>query len=428
MSMAETVRFDHALDQAIAFVIEHVDELGGDVVIVRDLIGRIRLALANEAPEAEALGAKLHARLGAFSPGQTQIVLHRESVLAQDSIFHAPELRQIVPGVRLLERWVTGTDWLRAPLPRAQVAARRITFFGIKGGVGRSTALVAIARHLAEQGARVLVIDLDLESPGVTASLLPRDVLPRFGIVDWFVEDDVGQADVALLRDLVATSPLATGTTGEIRVVPAGGATSPESYVSKLGRIYAAPPGKGDLAVRLAHLLDELEAAERPDWVLLDSRAGIHDLAAVAVTRLHATSLLFAIDTPQTWLAYRYLFATWHKDPRLVRLFRDRLRVVAGQVPETQREQYLEGLRDSASALFEEYLYETANADDDDAFNFDVSDRDAPHSPVPIYWRRELQGWDPTQAPPTVTDDQLRGAFGELLEYIDVNLASTHEG
>ena len=422
--MTAPVRFDEALDRAIGYSVDHVDALGRDVVIVRDLFGRIRIVLGHDAAGAAELGERLHSLLGAFSPGASEVIAQRASLLAPEAIFGAAELRQIAPGVRLLERWVTGADWLRAPLPRAHAKARRVAFFGIKGGVGRSTALIAVARHLAEQGKRVLVVDLDLESPGITASLLPVGLLPTFGVVDWFVEDDVGQADAALLRELVAPSPLAASTTGEIRVVPAGGTTGTESYVSKLSRIYMAPPGKGDLAVRLARLLDELEAAEQPDWVLLDSRAGIHDLAAIAVTRLDATALLFAIDTPQTWLAYRYLFATWDKDPHLVRRFRDRLRIVAGQVPETDRERYLEGLRDSASVLFEDYLYDAADAKDDDAFNFDVGDRDAPHSPVPIYWRRELQGWDPTRDPPTVTHDQLRGAFSELLDYVDDTLAS----
>ena len=340
-------------------------------------------------------------------------------MLSPEAFFDAPELRTVDEGVRLLERWVTGTDWLRAPLKRSSEKAQRLTFFGVKGGVGRSTALVAVARHLAERGERVLVVDLDLESPGVTATLLPEDALPSFGVVDWFVEGDVGQADDELLRDLVATSPLAAGTTGEIRVVPAGGSVGAESYVSKLARVYAAPPGGGDLAMRLAGLLDSLEAAEHPTWVLLDSRAGIHDLGAIAVTRLHAIPLLFAVDTRQTWLAYRYLFATWKKDPLLVRRFRDGLRVVAAQVPETHRVPYLERLRDHASALFAEYLYDDATSDDDETFNFDLSDPDAPHSPLPVYWRRELQDWEPTREPPSVTPDQAREAFGALLHYLD---------
>jgi MinD-like ATPase involved in chromosome partitioning or flagellar assembly len=413
------IRFDEALDRTIVYVRQHLTRLGGDVVIVRDLAGRVRLALTRDVTAPDVIARELHSKLGAFSPGVEQILLQRETMFAPEAVFEAPELREIAAGIQLLERWVTGADWLRAPLARASHVARRLTFFGVKGGVGRSTALVAIARHLAERGNRVLVLDLDLESPGVTASLLTHETRPSFGIVDWFVEDDVGQADAALLRQIVASSPLAAGTTGEIRVVPAGGTVGAESYVSKLARVYASPPGKGDLATRLARLLDDLELAERPAWVLIDSRAGIHDLAAVAVTRLDATSLLFAIDTPQTWLAYRYLFATWNRDPRLVSRFRDRLRVVAGQVPELDRERYLEGMRDAASTAFAEYLYDTAASDDDDAFNFDIGDRDAPHSPVPVYWRRELQDWDPTRSPPVVTLEQVRAAFSELLAFVD---------
>jgi hypothetical protein len=417
-----TVRFDEALDRAIDFAREHRADLGGEIVIVRDLVGRIRFALGGEPKDSSKLSGELHALLGAFSPGASQVFLVRSEMLAPEAVFAAPELRHLEEGIRLLERWVIGADWLRAPLPRRSEHAQRLTFFGIKGGVGRSTALVAVARHLAERGDRVLVIDLDLESPGVTATLLPEGARPSFGVVDWFVEGDVGQADEELLRDLVATSPLAAGTPGEIRVVPAGGSVGAESYVSKLARVYVSPAGGGDLATRLARLLDVLEAQERPDWVLLDSRAGIHDLAAIAVTRLGAISLLFAVDTRQTWLAYRYLFATWKKDPDLVRRFRDDLRVVAAQVPETDRGPYLERLRDHANSMFTDYLYDDAASDDDEAFNFDVSDPDAPHSPLPIYWRRELQDWDPTREPPTVTREQAREAFGALLDYLDQTL------
>jgi MinD-like ATPase involved in chromosome partitioning or flagellar assembly len=418
------IRFDEALDRTIDFVTRHLAALGGDVVIVRDLSGRIRLVLCRDMPDVESLAQELHNNLGAFSAGLAQTIRQPADLVAREAFADAEESRQIAPGIRLLERWVIGTDWLRGPLSRASTKARRVTFFGVKGGVGRSTALVAIARHLAERGDRILVIDLDLESPGITASLLPADSRPSFGVVDWFVEDDVNQANADLLRDMVASSSLAAGTPGEIRVVPAGGTTGLESYVSKLARVYSSPPGKGDVASRLARLLDDLEITEQPDWVLIDSRAGIHDLAAVAVTRLNATSLLFAINTPQTWLAYRYLFATWHRDLHLVRRFRDQLRMVAGQVPETGRDQYLEHMRDNSSALFEEYLYDDAEPEDDNAFNFDVGDRDAPHSPIPIYWRRELQDWDPTQTPPMVTADQVRAAFSELLDYIDKNLGS----
>jgi hypothetical protein len=427
------VRFDQALEWALAFAAEHREVLGGDMVVVRDIVGRIRLACAARPKNAEELAAKLHLLLGAFSVGKDGVLLFRDEMMLPHTVFDSRDLAQVSEGVRLLERQVTGADWTRGPLPRRSITSARVTFFGIKGGVGRSTALVAVARHLAEQGERVLVIDLDLESPGVTTSLLPADALPSFGICDWFVEDDVGQADVDLLREMVGTSPLAAGTRGEIRVVPALGTTGQDHYAAKLSRLYAAPPGKGDTAERLGRMVDALEAAERPTITLLDSRAGIHDIAAIAVTRLGATAaLLFAIDTPQTWMAYRLLFAAWHKDAKLLRGFRDGLRVVAAQIPETGRPEYLERLLDHSSRLFSDYIYESdpdevdAPSDAEDAlsaaldrFNFDISDEGAPHAPVPIYWARIFQDWDPTAEQQSVTPEQVVGSFGPFFKFFD---------
>ncbi|HEY1693162.1 MAG TPA: AAA family ATPase [Polyangiaceae bacterium] len=59
---------------------------------------------------------------------------------------------------------------LATPVGREDGHKPRVTFFGIKGGVGRSTAPVALAKRLAEKGRRVLVVDLDMESPGPTSS------------------------------------------------------------------------------------------------------------------------------------------------------------------------------------------------------------------------------------------------------------------
>jgi hypothetical protein len=39
--------------------------------------------------------------------------------------------------------------------------------------------------------------------------------------------------------------------------------------------------------------------------VLLDSRAGIHDIAAIVITQLADLSLLFALDSSQTWNGYQ---------------------------------------------------------------------------------------------------------------------------
>ncbi|MBR1199537.1 AAA family ATPase [Bradyrhizobium sp. AUGA SZCCT0158] len=45
--------------------------------------------------------------------------------------------------------------------------SRIVTFYSYKGGVGRSMALANVAVLLARQGKKVLMVDWDLEAPGL---------------------------------------------------------------------------------------------------------------------------------------------------------------------------------------------------------------------------------------------------------------------
>src|SRR5258708_2382219 len=63
-----------------------------------------------------------------------------------------------------------------------------ITFYSYKGGVGRTMALANVATLLALWGRRVLVVDWDLEAPGIEHFLLPESEIPsvqsRSGLID----------------------------------------------------------------------------------------------------------------------------------------------------------------------------------------------------------------------------------------------------
>lgn len=86
----------------------------------------------------------------------------------------------------------TGTSWLSAFAPRSEAAmasfatladhpdeageaspkpftAKAVHFYGYKGGQGRSTVLVALAKVLADAGYRVLAVDADIEAPSLDA-------------------------------------------------------------------------------------------------------------------------------------------------------------------------------------------------------------------------------------------------------------------
>ncbi|MCU0653872.1 MAG: hypothetical protein MUF64_00805 [Polyangiaceae bacterium] len=348
----------------------------------------------------------------------------------------APSSEKHDLAVYVVERLASEQLWEAPAVPRAEEAPPRVTFFGLKGGVGRSTALVATAQHFAGQNRRVLVVDLDLESPGITSLLLPIDNLPDHGVADWLVEETFGQQD-AVLPTMHSASPLTTrpGARGEIFVVPALGRRSAPlnepterlgdllrdgSYVAKLGRLYASLSGH-DLAHRLDAMLRALEAELSPDVILLDSRAGLHELSAATIPRLGSTVLLFASDSEQTWLGYRLLFSCWQRDRRVLAPFRERLRVVAAMIPETERKTYLGRLTQNAHSTFASFLYEAEDGPDAEAFNFQIIDDQAPHHPLPIYWRRELMGWDPRE-PESLTREQFDAAFKPFLSGLEALL------
>jgi len=299
----------------------------------------------------------------------------------------------------------------------------RIVFFSIKGGVGRSTALAASAWALARAGKRVLVMDLDLESPGLSSSLLPPDRQPRYGITDWLVEDLVDNGNL-LLGDMYATSNLTTA--GEIFLVPAHG-SDPGEYVAKLGRVWMpkvdAQMRSESWSARLNRLIYSLDGHIRPDVILVDSRAGIDEVAAACVTDLGAhTVLMFAIQGQQTWTGYRALFSHWQQREVITKI-RGRLQLIAGLVPDDERRlEYLAALRADAYLLFAE-TYDEVEPGAISEWNFEEDDDNAPHTPLPIRWNRGWYGLLSLQQRMVQVDEsEVKSVYGELIEFLNRSL------
>lgn len=66
-------------------------------------------------------------------------------------------------------------------------------------------------------------------------------------------------------------------------------------------------------------------------------------------------------------------------------------------VPETGRGSYLKRFRENAWDLFREHLYDEAGAQEAEVFSFDLDSLEAPHYPLPVFWNRALQEFDPLQ-------------------------------
>lgn len=367
------------------------------------------------------------ARLGAFVPsrqsGKRGLILSWSELVAPERLSDVAQ-RVAIEGLAhtyFIDRMLVGEGWLRLDAARAPPTPPRATFFGVKGGVGRSTSLALWARHLAKLGHKVLVVDLDLESPGVSYSMLTDEAMPQFGVLDWLIEDGVQQADDALLGDLRARSSLADDADGFIDVVPVCGTRG--GLVEKLARAYLDLPGtdgkRRPFHQRIDLMLQKMTADQDYRVVLIDSRAGVHDVAAAAVAHLGAQSMLFSVGTEQSWRLYRELFEVWRARPALAKQLRENLLFVASHVPETGSEDYVKGFRARAHTLFSETLFDDVRPGEVSAFNFELEDETGPHFAPAINWRREFQTFDPTRGTSQFTDEQIEGSFNKFFRRAD---------
>jgi MinD-like ATPase involved in chromosome partitioning or flagellar assembly len=437
------VRFSDALPAAIKIASHHLKNgmtAGSRAIIIRDMFGVIRLMLdrplENEpggsetsskyGAELAAIANELDLAIGAFSPGKERVILGTSPWMTFDNVkndigaFDAPGLDGKLV---IVDRLVMSREWLTLPSLYSGQDVPRVVFFGIKGGVGRTTALAILANHLSRQGKKILVLDLDLESPGIGTVLLPdnTDSWPKAGIVDWFVEDAVNQADVSLLKSMSAISPLSSN--ADIVVIPSMSGEALADYVPKLGRVYLDIPkpdgGRELFGDRLCRMINTLQELHSPDIVLIDSRAGIHEISSVVLTRLGAECLLFGLDTPQTWHAYRALFLHFHRHNDLLKNVRESFKAVAALIPSTDSpDAYVKRFRLNAYSAFVE-IYDPSDAGEISAFSFDVHDDDAPHNPIPIYFQPTFSLFDPTANASALDEKRIQEAFAELLIYGD---------
>lgn len=424
--------FDDILPATAKVLSEHPDVVNrlAWLRINRDLSGRVRLIAPVDIQQDPQRRAELEQVYGCLAKA-----LGRHAYPAEEGLLYesSPEKANFgslafplagFENVRVLDRTATEIGWekVRDDSP----GAPRFVFFSIKGGVGRSTALATSAWSLARKGKRVLVLDLDLESPGLSSALLPLDRQPKYGITDWLVEDLVDNGD-ALIEDLYSTSGLPTA--GSIHLVPAHG-RDPGEYVAKMGRIWMPKVGKvdpadseiarEDWASRLNRLVGQLEAKLGPEVLLIDSRAGIDEVAAACISELGAqTIFLFAVQGQQTWTGYRSLFRHWQQR-EAIRDIRKRLQVVASLVPDDDRRlDYLAELRQGAYELFEDTYDEVGPGEIGD-WSFEQDDDVAPHAPLPIRWNRGWYGLlSLHQRLVQVDEMEVTAVYGALQDFLD---------
>lgn len=424
------IRFDDVLPLARASA-DVLRTKPADLVVVRDVLGQIRLIAhplggeSYEPGEQEEIAQRLTHRLGPYAAPNGPFLLAGQLIDNGAEFLDNParlvlDPRAINKGeLSLLERTVTGEAWSAVE----DAAPDWVVSYSFKGGVGRSTATAWLAQKMASTGSCVLVVDLDLESPGVSSLLQGSDQLPEFGLVDYLVESAVTQPEGL---DLVSRSPFPYAGNGELWVAPsAGRPREGYDYINKLNRVYlSAPSPSGGHARSLVDRFREAISAcvsaveqrsRRPDLVLLDSRAGIHDIAAIAISHLCSTALLFASNDPATWTGYSMLLRKWGGRPSDARTIRDRVKMVAAMTPPIGSDAYLQDFRERSAACFE-WVYDELSPGDEDAYNPPVGDTTAPHSPLAIKFDPLLRNLDSAKFQELIGSNVVEALFEDFVD------------
>ena len=166
------------------------------------------------------------------------------------------------------------------------------TFYSFKGGVGRSMALVNVAVELANRGRGVLVVDFDLEAPGLDTFdvTTPRDQVP--GMVD-FVSEYLNSGQAPDAARFISETPTDFGDAGgRLWIMPSG---RHATYAKRLNQIdWGVLYAERDGYLLFEDLKEQWRQAINPDYVLIDSRTGHTDIGGICTRQLpDAVVILF---------------------------------------------------------------------------------------------------------------------------------------
>jgi len=176
------------------------------------------------------------------------------------------------------------------------------TFYSFRGGVGRTMALANVAAYLARSGLNVLLVDFDLEAPGL--SLMPefRPEAPpesEEGLVG-FLRAGLEDRQLPALQSLCYEPVLAAQLRAEqpkigaLHVLPADARAGTDRQYDlarlHLERLYETQSRSLVIDV----LKVQIEQQFRPDYVLVDSRTGLTDVGGICT--VHLADLLVIVS------------------------------------------------------------------------------------------------------------------------------------
>jgi hypothetical protein len=160
-----------------------------------------------------------------------------------------------------------------------------VTFYSYRGGVGRTTALANVALDLALRGRKVLLVDFDLEAPSLPSfvHLRPKDGAHP-GLVE-FIAEYLRSGKSPDIRNYVYEAKPFNKDCAKVWVMPAGRGGD-DYWQAFHGINWKELYGLRDGFVLFEDIKFQWREAFHPDYVLIDTRAGINDRLAICTRQL----------------------------------------------------------------------------------------------------------------------------------------------
>jgi MinD-like ATPase involved in chromosome partitioning or flagellar assembly len=170
-----------------------------------------------------------------------------------------------------------------------------VTFYSYKGGVGRTMSLVNTASALVQRGKRVLMVDFDLEAPGLPSYGTFQNADGKRGIVD-YVTDYVASSEAPDVADYIFECEA-----DKLWLMPAGDYRS-GSYSERLASIDWQKLYEKQSGYVMFEDIKQQWAQYKGhgfDYVLIDSRTGHTDVGGICTRQLPNAVIVMFLPNEQ---------------------------------------------------------------------------------------------------------------------------------
>ncbi|EDL65727.1 tyrosine-protein kinase family protein [Bacillus sp. SG-1] len=306
-----TVHFDEVLMLLKDKMLVLKNYSGYNFFIVRDVFGRISVYIEGEQVDNNLIDFVrniLKDTLGMGWVHNIEKVESNSNLLVQ--LNKSCDLIEDTSNIYFGERHLTRLNWFskeKGKFIRSDLSSKVVTFYSYKGGLGRTTSLVLTALQLVRAGKKVVVVDFDLEAPGLSSLLIPdNNQYSNYGLVDYLLESPIynnveNKLDIDEYVYPILNKELTGSAGGKLYVVPAANANedNSDSYLEKMGRIDFNTPNYSNENNPISKLLSQLNERYKPDFIFLDSRTGIHEVGGLTLTQFTDISFLLFYGNKQ---------------------------------------------------------------------------------------------------------------------------------